>query len=208
MTKGAYLGLDNTANKISAIYAGDDSSIARKVVKGYIGDANGIAQQFWPNIVRGVQTTASIEHLGIKNTGGLYSNSDYSTDNYIGISYYTTSSYCKFKTPYDYTSSQSIKFRLKDLSVQLNAHEGNELKLYIELLSTEGGSRIAYNTLYFYSSSSSNNYYVTINSKSMLPNTIYYLSFRYSSEVELPNTYGNEVTITSNISEMAFTYLS
>lgn len=47
MAKAAYIGVNNTARKVTKIYVGVNN-IARKVVKGYVG-VNGVARQFWPS---------------------------------------------------------------------------------------------------------------------------------------------------------------
>ncbi|MDR0897828.1 MAG: hypothetical protein LBN04_08230 [Oscillospiraceae bacterium] len=51
MSKGLYAGVNGTARKAKALYAGVNG-VARKVIKGYIGNEQGIACQFWPAVVQ------------------------------------------------------------------------------------------------------------------------------------------------------------
>ncbi|MDR0929799.1 MAG: hypothetical protein LBM74_08860 [Oscillospiraceae bacterium] len=70
MSKGLYVGADGIARKAKALYAGVDG-IARKAIKGYIGDINGIARQFWPNVIplvlnySGAHTVRTVTHNGV-----------------------------------------------------------------------------------------------------------------------------------------------
>lgn len=50
MSNGAYIGSGETAHKVAGMYIGVDG-LARKVTKGYIGDANGVVRLFYTALV-------------------------------------------------------------------------------------------------------------------------------------------------------------
>lgn len=198
------------AHNVSKMYVGV-GNIAHKVVKGYIG-VNNIAHQFYPKYVAsGTQLSTVIQHLGVRNQGGLYGNSTYSTSNYVGISAYTTGSWCKFRTPADYSSSKRLTFEMDGLDIQFNSYTGSYLTIFMEILTSEGGSRVdskAYSSLDFYGSSSNHDYIHYIETASLLPDTEYYLAFRYDGDGDLDLTYGNEVLVTFYVKDLTLTYLT
>lgn len=51
MAKKSYVGINNQAKSIPDIGYVGIANKAKKLIKGYVGDANGKAQQFWPGII-------------------------------------------------------------------------------------------------------------------------------------------------------------